>query len=108
MSKTLIGIVSSNKGNKTIVVTVAGSKTHPLYKKKYVTSKHFTAHDENNEAQVGDKVSIVESRPLSATKRFKLDKIIEKPIIREEQSVETVTAEPAPLEEPKQKAKVKK
>ncbi len=102
MSKTLIGVVSSNKGNKTIVVTVAGSKTHPLYKKKYVASKRYAVHDEKNEAQAGDKVSIVETRPLSATKHFKLAKIIEKPLIRQEQSVETVTAEPEPQKNPKE------
>jgi len=66
MAKTLIGMVSSNKPDKTIVVTVQTTKTHPLYSKKYFVSKKFMAHDEHNEAQEGDKVAIVETRPLSA------------------------------------------
>lgn len=82
MAKTLVGTVSSNKGDKTIVVTVATRKTHPIYKKQYSFSKKFMAHDEANEAQVGDKVIISETRPLSARKRFKLDSIIEKAPIR--------------------------
>lgn len=82
MAKTLVGTVSSNKGDKTIVVTVATRKTHPIYKKQYTFSKKFMAHDENNEAQVGDKVVISETRPLSARKRFKLDSIVETAAIR--------------------------
>lgn len=78
MAKTLIGTVSSSKADKTIVVTVQTSKTHPLYRKKYFVSKKFMAHDENNEAREGDKVAIVETRPLSARKRHTLDRIIEK------------------------------
>lgn len=85
MAKSLIGIVSSNKGDKTIIVTVTTRKTHPLYKKQYTFSKKFMAHDEANEAQVGDKVVISETRPLSARKRFKLDNIVEKAAIRHEE-----------------------
>jgi hypothetical protein len=55
MAKQLIGIVSSNKGDKTIVVTVQTRKTHPLYRKQYTVSKKFMAHDAKNEAQPGDK-----------------------------------------------------
>ncbi len=84
MAKTIIGIVSSAKSDKTIVVTVQYKKTHPLYRKQYTVSSKFMAHDEKNEAEVGDKVSIVETRPLSARKRHILDKIIEKPILRED------------------------
>jgi small subunit ribosomal protein S17 len=84
MAKTLIGIVTSNKTDKTIVVTVHTRKTHPLYRKQYSTSKKFMAHDEKNEAQPGDKVSIVETKPLSARKRFTLERIIEKPVLRED------------------------
>ena len=84
MAKNIIGIVSSNKTDKTIVVTVQSRKTHPLYRKQYTVSSKFMAHDEKNEAEVGDKVSIVETRPLSARKRHILDKIIEKPILRED------------------------
>ncbi len=84
MAKTITGIVSSDKADKTIIVTVQTRKTHPIYRKQYSVSTKFMAHDENNEAQVGDKVSIVETRPLSARKRFTLDRIIEKPKLRED------------------------
>jgi small subunit ribosomal protein S17 len=84
MAKTIIGTVSSDKTDKTIVVTVQERKTHPLYRKQYTVSKKIMAHDEKNEAQIGDKVSIVETRPLSARKRHTLDQIIEKPKLRED------------------------
>ena len=84
MAKTIVGIVSSNKTDKTIVVTVHTRKTHPLYRKQYTVTKKFMAHDEKNEAQPGDKVSIVETRPLSARKRYALERIIEKPVLRED------------------------
>jgi small subunit ribosomal protein S17 len=87
MAKTITGVVSSDKGDKTIVVTVQTRKTHPLYRKQYTVSKKFMAHDEKNEAQVGDKVSITETKPLSARKRFTLERIIEKPKLRENQLV---------------------
>lgn len=82
MAKSLVGVVSSDKGDKTIVVTVSVRKTHPLYKKQYTSSKKFMAHDPKNEAHVGDKVIIEETRPLSARKRFILKKIVlsQKPI----------------------------
>lgn len=83
MAKTLVGIVTSDKADKTIVVTVTTRKTHPLYRKQYSVSSKFMAHDELNEATTGDKVSIVETRPLSAQKRHKLHKIIEKPVLRD-------------------------
>ena len=82
MAKTITGIVSSNKSDKTIVVTVLSKKIHPLYRKQYKVSTKFMAHDEKNEAQIGDKVMISESRPLSAKKRHVLDKIIAKPTLR--------------------------
>lgn len=78
MAKTLTGVVSSDKGDKTIVVTVQTRKTHPIYKKQYTFSKKFMAHDEKNEARAGDKVVIAETRPLSARKRFVLEKIVER------------------------------
>lgn len=67
--------------NKTITVEVATSKSHPLYSKRIKYSKKFKAHDENNEAKIGDIVEIMETRPLSATKRFRLVKIVEKAVI---------------------------
>lgn len=84
MAKTLTGTVSSDKGDKTIVVTVHTRKTHPLYRKQYSVSKKFMAHDEKNEAKVGDKVEITETRPISARKRFALSRIVEKPALRED------------------------
>jgi small subunit ribosomal protein S17 len=86
-AKTIIGVVSSAKADKTIVVTVHTRKTHPLYRKQYTISSKYMAHDEKNEAQIGDKVAITETRPLSARKRYTLDRIIEKPAIREEESI---------------------
>jgi small subunit ribosomal protein S17 len=85
-AKTIIGVVSSAKADKTIIVTVHTRKTHPLYRKQFTVSKKFMAHDEKNEALVGDKVAISETRPLSARKRYTLDRIIEKPALREEES----------------------
>jgi small subunit ribosomal protein S17 len=78
MAKTLTGVVSSDKGDKTIVVTVQTRKTHPLYKKQYTFGKKFMAHDEKNVAKEGDKVVIAETRPLSARKRFILEKVVER------------------------------
>ena len=82
MAKTLTGVVSSDKGDKTIVVTVATRKTHPIYKKQYTSSKRFMAHDETNDANEGDKVIIAETKPLSARKRFTLVKVVERAPIR--------------------------
>lgn len=84
MAKTIVGIVTSNKTDKTIVVTTHSRKTHPLYRKQYTVTKKFMAHDEKNECQPGDKVSIVETKPLSARKRYTLERIIEKPQLRED------------------------
>lgn len=78
MAKTIMGIVSSKKTDKTIVVTEHVRLTHPLYRKQYTVTKKFMAHDEKNEAQEGDKVIIGETRPLSARKHFKLEKIVER------------------------------
>lgn len=78
MAKQISGIVSSKKTDKTIVVTEHVRLTHPLYRKQYTVTKKFMAHDENNEAAEGDKVTIEETRPLSARKHFKLVRINEK------------------------------
>ena len=105
MAKQLIGIVSSAKGDKTIVVTVHTRKTHPLYRKQYTVSKKFMAHDEKNEAQTGDKVAIAETRPLSARKRHALDRIIEKPALRADSLAVTKADEP---DKPATKTKAEK
>lgn len=78
MAKTLTGIVTSNAADKTITITVTSRATHPLYGKQYTVSRKYTAHDEKNEAKIGDKVQISETRPISKTKSFKLDQILEK------------------------------
>lgn len=78
MAKTIIGTVSSSRVDKTIVVTVRERKTHPLYRKQYTVSKKFMAHDEANEANLGDKVEIVETRPISRRKSHKLARVIER------------------------------
>ncbi len=76
-----IGTVVSDKMDKTITVSVETYKTHALYGKRVKSTKKYKAHDENNAAKIGDKVLISETRPLSATKRFRLVKITEKAII---------------------------
>lgn len=83
MSKTLTGTVSSNASDKTIVITVHTRKTHPLYKKQYTVTSKYMAHDEKNECNIGDKVVIVETRPLSARKRYTLQEVVEKAILTE-------------------------
>ncbi|MDB5176383.1 MAG: rpsQ [Candidatus Saccharibacteria bacterium] len=75
MAKTLTGIVSSDLRDKTITVTVTSRQTHPLYGKQYTVSRKYQAHDEKNEAKKGDKVTIIEVRPISKTKHFTLDHV---------------------------------
>ncbi len=77
----LTGVVVSDKMDKSITVMVETYKKHALYGKRIKSSTKFTAHDENNEAKVGDKVLIMETRPLSKNKRFRLVKIVEKAVI---------------------------
>lgn len=84
MAKSIIGTVTSSKVDKTIVVTVSTRKTHPLYRKQYTVTSKFMAHDEKNLAKNGDKVEIVECRPISARKRFTLSRVVEKQDIAEE------------------------
>ena len=78
LRKTRVGIVSSDKMDKTIVVSIKDSVKHPLYKKIIKRTVKFKAHDENNECGIGDKVEIMETRPLSRDKRWRLVRIIEK------------------------------
>ena len=76
--KTKGGKVVSDKMEKTIVVAVVDTESHPLYKKSVKKTVKFKAHDENNEAHVGDTVSIMETRPLSKDKRWRLVEILER------------------------------
>ena len=76
--KTKVGFVTSNKMDKSIVVAVEESRRHALYGKSEKITKKFMAHDEKNECQIGDKVEIMETRPLSKGKRWRLVEIVEK------------------------------
>ncbi|MDP5276890.1 30S ribosomal protein S17 [Chengkuizengella axinellae] len=76
-----IGKVVSDKMDKTVVVAVETYKTHSLYHKRLKVTKKFKAHDENNEAKIGDTVKIMETRPLSKDKRWRLVEITEKAVI---------------------------
>lgn len=76
--KSRMGLVTSDKANKTITVAVERKVKHPLYGKFLKKTSKFHAHDENNECGVGDTVMIMETRPLSKTKRWRLVQVIEK------------------------------
>ncbi len=76
--RSFVGLVTSDKMDKTIVVTIATKKMDRLYKKYVTRSKKYMAHDENNEAHVGDTVRIVECRPLSKKKCWRLAEIVER------------------------------
>lgn len=78
LRKTLIGKVVSNKMDKTIVVAVVDSVKHPLFKKILKRTFKFKAHDENNECNIGDRVQVMETRPISKDKRWRLVEIVEK------------------------------
>jgi small subunit ribosomal protein S17 len=75
---TKVGVVTSNKMNKTIVVSVERQVPHPLYRRIVTRTSKFLAHDENNSCNIGDTVSIIETRPLSKRKRWRLLEVIRK------------------------------
>lgn len=104
--RTIQGTVTSNKTNKTIVVTVTSRKTHPLYKKQYSVNTKYMAHDETNQAKEGDVVIIRETRPISRRKRFMLDKVVEKAhigFVEADATADVPTQEPKAKPEPKTK-----
>jgi small subunit ribosomal protein S17 len=76
--KTRIGKVVSNKADKTIVVSIERQVAHPIYKRYFKQTKKIMAHDEANECNIGDTVKVIESRPLSARKRWRLVEILER------------------------------
>lgn len=78
MAKTLTGIVTSDKADKTITITVTSRETHPIYGKQYTVTRKYTAHDEANDAHQGDRVTIKETRPISKTKSFVLVSVDER------------------------------
>ena len=82
LRKTLIGTVVSNKMDKTIVVKVETAVRHPIYKKIVKRTYKLKAHDEENVCQVGDKVKVMETRPLSKDKRWRLVEVVEKAVIK--------------------------
>ena len=79
--RTYEGRVVSDTNDKTIIVEISTRKIHPLYGKRVKYSKRLTAHDENNEAKINDLVELMETRPLSKTKRFRLTRVIEKAVV---------------------------
>jgi len=76
--KEFVGVVKSNKMMKTIVVSIETMKLHPLYKKYVKQAKKVKAHDEKNDANIGDRVRVIECRPLSREKHWKLVEILER------------------------------
>ena len=116
LRRSIQGVVVSDKNDKTIVVLVETHKRHTKYGKRVKYSKKYYAHDENNEAKVGDTVTIMETRKLSATKRFRLVSIdkkaelsvkeaeaeLKEEAIEAEAAAEAAKPEEAPIEEPKE------
>ena len=82
LRKVMIGTVTSNKMDKTIVVSVETNVKHPIYGKIVKRTYKLKAHDEENQCQIGDKVKVMETRPLSKDKRWRLVEIVEKAIIK--------------------------
>lgn len=78
LRKTRVGIVTSDKMDKTIVVSIVDNVKHPLYGKIVKRTYKLKAHDENNECRIGDRVKVMETRPLSKDKRWRLVEIVEK------------------------------
>lgn len=76
--KTMVGTVVSDKMDKTVVVSVETQVAHPLYGRRVKRSKKYKAHDELNEARIGDRVRLMETRPLSKDKRWRVTSIIER------------------------------
>ncbi len=93
MAKTLTGVVTSDVADKTITVTVTSRETHPIYKKQYTVTRKYAAHDENNDAHKGDTVRIVETRPVSKRKAFKLDEVVKRSVGSVEVKDEVTEAE---------------
>jgi small subunit ribosomal protein S17 len=77
MARKMVGVVTSDVQNKTITVAVSRSVTHRIYGKRYTVTKKYAVHDEKNEAHVGDKVEMSETRPISKRKSWMLSKILE-------------------------------
>ena len=105
--KTLMGTVTSDSRDKTITVTVTSRETHPLYGKQYTRNRKYQAHDEKNEAGLGDRVTIIETTPISKTKSFVLHKIEERSkgsieIVDDAAAAEELVAPDEKADEPKE------
>jgi len=99
MARKIVGTVTSDVQDKTIVVAVARRVTHPVYGKQYTVTKKFAAHDEDNKAHIGDKVEIVESRPFSKNKTWQLSRIVETGHATVELKEDTADVLPAKVDE---------
>jgi len=99
MARTITGRVVSDKADKTIVINVTTRKTHPLYKKQYTVNTKYMAHDDKNQAKVGDVVTVSETRPLSRRKNFTLTKIVERGGVRFEETDATADIPQEPKNE---------
>lgn len=93
MARKLTGVVTSDVQDKTITVAVSRSVTHPIYGKRYTITKKYAVHDEKNQAHIGDKVEITETRPISKRKSFALGRVVETGHATEELKDETKEVE---------------
>jgi len=82
IQKRKIGVIVSDKMDKTVVVRVERLVPHPVYLKYVKRRSHIKAHDEKNEFQIGDRVEIIETRPMSKDKRWRVKKLIDRPVVR--------------------------
>lgn len=89
MAKSFIGVVSSDKADKTIAVSVMRAKTHPIYKKQYSVTRKFLVHDEKNEAAIGDTVRFIETKPISKHKRFTLKDVVSRAPIQHREAADS-------------------
>ncbi len=104
MARILTGVVTSDKPDKTVIISVSTRKTHPLYKKQFTVGSKFMVHDEKNQAKVGDLITAVETKPLSARKRFSLTKVVQRAGVHFEETdatadvpVDEITAKEEPV-----------
>ena len=108
MARTIVGTVVSDKADKTIVLSETVRKTHPLYKKQYSRGTKYVAHDEKNEANIGDLVEVKQVRPISKRKTLTLVKIVKRARIAAKDTVDSVTSEPVLPEDVKEEDTTKK
>ncbi len=92
-AKSKVGTVVGSKMDRTVIVDVSRIEIHPKFQKPIKRNTKFRAHDQNNECKVGDKVLIIESRPISKTKRWRVSKVLESATIVEDEILEPATGE---------------